>query len=118
MTYLLIVSLDFVKDKTERGKNNKAVKYNKKIFNCDHCNFKYMEENLFQKHMDSKHALNNKKHQCKTCREKFNSLSKLLEHDQKEHQYKQVDIDTSFVFSESMLDLFEVLKIPGGDGHR
>ena len=67
-----------------------------------------MEENLFQKHMDNKHALTNKPHQCKTCRERFNSLSDVLEHDQKEHQDKQVDNDTSFVFSESMLDEFDV----------
>ena len=92
-------------EKDEAVKNNSE---NKQIFNCDHCSFKFIDKNLFQKHMDNKLALNNKPHQCKTCRERFNSLSDVLEHDQKEHQDKQVDNDTSFVFSESMLDEFDV----------
>ena len=64
--------------------------------------------------MVNKHATNNKAHQCKTCRENFNSLSDVLEHDLKEHQDKQVKNKTSFVFSESMLDEFDLWRSQAG----
>ena len=62
----------------------------------------------FQNHMVHKHAKNNKANQCKTCKENLKSLSDVLEHDLKEHQDKQVQHDISFVFSESMLDEFDL----------
>ena len=58
--------------------------------------------------MDNKHAVNSKAHQCKTCRENFNSLSDVLEHDAEKHQDKQIQKITSCVFSESMLDEFDI----------
>ena len=55
--------------------------------------------------MVNKHA---NAHQCKTCRENFNFLSDVLEQNLKEHQRKPVQNYTSFVFSESMLDEFDL----------
>ena len=75
---------------------------------CDHCSFKCIEDNIFQKHIDDKHASNSKAHQCKTCRENLNYLSDVLEHDVEKHQDKQIKKSTSCVFSESMLDEFDV----------
>ena len=95
------------------SKNNSG---NKASLNCDHCSHKCKEKNLYQNHMVNRHANcwqllaanNNKAHQCKTCRENFNSLSDVLEHDLKEHQNKQVQNNTTFVFSENMLDEFDL----------
>ena len=100
-----------ISNEKEDGKTKEAVKNNKdnkKMLNCDHFSFKCKEEYTFQKHMDNEHALNIKAHQCKTCRENFNSLSNVLEHDVEKHQNKQVQITTSLVFNESMLDEFDV----------
>ena len=80
----------------------------KKVLICDHCSFKCIEDNIFQKHIDNKHAVNSKAHQCKTCRENFNSLSDVLEHDAEKHQDKQVQNNTRFVFSESILGEFDI----------
>ena len=60
--------------------------------------------------MDNEHAVNYKAHQCKKSRENFNSLSDVLEHDVKKHQDKQVQNNTSFVFSESMLYEFDIWR--------
>ena len=105
------MDLSKISDEKEDGQTKEAVKNNtdnKKTFNCDHCSFKCKEEYTFQKHMDNKHALNIKAHQCKTCRENFHSLSDVLEHDVEKHQNKQVQNNTSLVFNESMLDEFDV----------
>ena len=98
-------------DEKEEGKNNEAVKNNSDTNNaliCVHCSFNCREDNIFQKHMNNEQAINFKAHQCKTCREKFNSLSHVLEHDVKKHQDEQVQNNTSFVFRESMLDEFDI----------
>ena len=97
--------------KKEEGKNYEAVKNNsdtKNGLSCVHCSFKHIEDIIFQKHMDNLHAVNYKAHQCKKCRENFNFLSDVLEHDVKKHKNKQVQNNTSFVFSESMLDEFDI----------
>ena len=66
------------------------------------------EGKLLEKHKDMKHVIKNKALKCNKCRDNFNSLSDMLEHDQKKHQDKKYQNDTSFVFSESMLDEFDV----------
>ena len=106
----LEIEISQISNKKEEGINNEGVENNsgnKTSFSCDHCSYKCKEENVYQNYVVNKHATNNKAHQCKTCRENFNSLSDVLEHDLKEHQDKQVNNNTSFVFSESMLDEFD-----------
>ena len=105
------IEISQIFDIKEEGINNEAVKNKsgyKASFNCDHCSYKCKEKNVYQIHMVNKHANNNKAHQCKTFRENFNSLSDVLEHDLKEHQDRQVQNNTTFVFSESLLDEFDL----------
>ena len=55
-----------------------------------------------------KHVINTKALKCNKCRYKFNSLSDIIKHDQKKHQDKKLQNVTSYVFSEIMLDDFDV----------
>ena len=83
------------------------------VFFCEHCKYKSKKENVLQKHKNYKHAITHKRHQCNQCRKRFPSLSDLLEHDEIEHRAKEVQNNTSFVFSETILDEFGVWESLG-----
>ena len=55
-----------------------------------------------------KHVVNAKALKCNICRYKFNSLSDMIKHDKKKHQNKKLQKVTSYVFSDIMLDEFDV----------
>ena len=73
------------------------------LMTCEKCDYSCKEKNTLDNHMKSNHEAK----QCNQCKKRFSSFSDVLEHDQKEHQSGEVQNDTSFVFSESMLDEFD-----------
>ena len=105
------IDLSHISGKKEGSENKEAIKNKSgedKFLFCEYCSYKCKKESTLQKHKNDKHALNDEGHQCNQCIERFPSLSDLLEHDEKEHRGKYVQKSTSFVFSDTMLDEFEV----------
>ena len=105
------IDLSMISDKKEEGESQAAVndkKVKEKFLFCDYCSYKCKKKGDLQKHKNVKHGINTKGHQCIKCRENVPSLSNILEHDQKEHSDKKFQKTTSFVFSDSMLDEFDV----------
>ena len=70
------------------------------FIHCDMCNYKCKSEKTMLKHLNSKHE--NYK-QCDLCERKFTSEDYLSNHVDEDHENVH---DSSFVFSESMLDEF------------
>ena len=84
---------------------------------CDQCKYTCKKETSLKKHILTKH----KEHQCKECQLKLPRFMNLLSHIAKQHFEEKIEdeenhekedpkfednIDSSFVFHESMLDEF------------
>ena len=65
-----------------------------------------------------KHVINNKAIKWNTCRDNFNSLSDMLEHDQKKHQDKKKIRIPPALFSVRACLMNLMYEIPGGDVYR
>ena len=102
--------------KSEAKQENKTFEKNtKKHFNCEHCDYKCKNKATMTKH-NKKHV--GQKLNCKQCGKTLNSNIELNTHIINEHTVASmvmqgnhsslsVQNDTSFVFSESMLDEFD-----------
>ena len=80
--------------------------------NCDLCNYKYKKEKTMSRHIKNKHG---KFQACNVCGKGFASIASLYSHTERERDndsneiYSDQDMstqETSFVFSESILDEF------------
>ena len=68
---------------------------------CEICEYKCKKESTLRKHVNTKH---NQYQKCYECGKMFDSKESLECHKEKGHGQEEVIKDTSFVFSESMLD--------------
>ena len=70
---------------------------------CDMCDYKCKKQTTFRKHTNTKHGQNQK---CNVCGKSFTSKDLLEDHTILDHIDLEFESqkDTSFVFSESMLD--------------
>ena len=109
------IDLSLISDTKEENKNKESEKeslknnnYSDVFLYCDLCRYKCREGSVLEKHKNVKHVINNKALKCNECREDFNSLSDMLEHDQEKHQDKKFQNATSFVLSGSILEEFDV----------
>ena len=89
---------------------------------CDICSYSCKKQSVLKKHIKSNHE----GHKCSFCEKSFKTMSEVLQHKAQKHKEKikeidildniengsedfnEVDQDTSFVYSESMLDKFDV----------
>ena len=72
-----------VKDKVKKGEEKEL------FLTCSKCNYKSKKEALLKKHMLTKHE----DHNCKECKEKFQSLMELLKHVAKHHANEKDEVN-------------------------
>ena len=103
--------INIIKEEKEKGAYKESSKNNSDnddFFPLHLCKYKCRKESILEKHRNMKHVINTKSPKCNKCRYKFNSLSDRIKHDQKKHQDKNLQNVTNYLFSEIMLDEFDV----------
>ena len=92
-----------LKQKSEKKSSDNSVKKVDTWIHCKKCDYKCKKKNTMRKHVNTKHS---QFHKCYSCGEMFNTKDSLEAHREKIHGEEETVKDTSFVFSESMLDEF------------
>ena len=90
-------------DRTPTKQPKEATKNDDGWEHCEICDYKCKKQTTFRKHMNTKHAQSLR---CYVCGKLFISKHSLEAHKDEDHMAVKLEKDTSFVFSESMLDDF------------